>query len=570
MGIPKFFRWITNKYDNLILDTPTNEIDNLYLDANGLIHPCCHKITANNPELIRLHNKDYMSNKNDINDNINIISKLEKLMFNEIINYIIYIKEYCKPKKQLYISIDGVAPRAKMEQQRLRRYRTFKEKNLIKEIHFKYDKEIKSVWDTNSITPGTLFMIKLSNYIKKNLNKTKNDEIKIILSDASIPGEGEHKIMEDIRNSTHDEINCIYGLDADLIMLSLCLDGKVYLLRESINFGKVNMDKLLYFSIEKLKEHLYSEICKTINVIEFELEQKKIIVDYVFLCFLLGNDFLPKLVNLDIGNNSINDLINIYSKILSIRKNYLINDISINYTFLHQILSCLYNSEDYKLKDIQNNIQKKKIYGKYYKNDFERDIEQLKFYPLLYKYKEPKINFNNPDWRSQYYKYYFNINNVTKSSEFLKDICIKYTQGLEWVLHYYIKGCICWKWYYPFRAAPCLRELSIYYSNRIYPTEFLESKPYNPLEQLTLVIPQNSFHLLPSLYSKCILDNIDLYHFYPDDFDVDIEKKLWFHECNPILPIIDDSKIITKITEITLNPIDKLRNTNNYSPLEII
>ena len=76
MGIPKYFRWITNKYDNLILDETENGIDNLYLDANGLIHPCCHKIVSSNPELIRLHHKDYLHNKNNINDDINIISKL--------------------------------------------------------------------------------------------------------------------------------------------------------------------------------------------------------------------------------------------------------------------------------------------------------------------------------------------------------------------------------------------------------------------------------------------------------------------------------------------------------------
>ena len=569
MGIPKYFRWITNKYDNLILDETENGIDNLYLDANGLIHPCCHKIVSSNPELIRLHHKDYLHNKNNINDDINIISKLEKLMFIEIIDYIHYITDYCKPKKLLYISIDGVAPRAKMEQQRLRRYRTFKENTLVKNIHLKYNKDINPVWDTNAITPGTLFMIKLSNYLKKNTTKIIKNKIKIILSDASVPGEGEHKIVKHIRDSNNDNINCIYGLDADLIMLSLCLDSKVYLLRESINFGKINMDKLLYFSIEDLKNYLYDEINSKIDILDFELNKKSIIVDYVFLCFLLGNDFLPKLVNLDIGNNSINDLLDIYIKILSIRKNYLIDTTTINYTFLGQIVSYLYNSEDYKLKDIQKTLEKKKIYNKHYKSNFDREIEQLKFYPLLYKFKEPKINFNKLDWRADYYKYYFNIKNVTKSSKFLNLTCKKYTEGLEWVLNYYIKGCISWKWYYPFRASPCLRELSIYYSNRIYPTDFLDSNPYTPLEQLSLVIPQNSFHLLPKSYSECLLNAIDLYHFYPDDFDIDIEKKLWFHECNPILPIIDDSTIINKISIINLNEINKFRNTNNASAIEL-
>lgn len=57
MGVPSFYRWLVNKYPNVVenaieekgenLDTSLpnpNEIefDNLYLDMNGIIHPCFH------------------------------------------------------------------------------------------------------------------------------------------------------------------------------------------------------------------------------------------------------------------------------------------------------------------------------------------------------------------------------------------------------------------------------------------------------------------------------------------------------------------------------------------------
>jgi len=570
MGIPKYFRWLTNKYDDLIVSSKTTiHIDNLFLDANCLIHPCCRKILKNNPDLIKLHHNDYKTNKYNINTEINIISKLEKLMFEDIVKYIIYLADFVKPNKLLYISIDGIAPRAKMEQQRLRRYRSYKEKQLIDKIYLKYNKQGDEYWDTNAITPGTSFMLKLSHFLQKNLTKKIKSKYKVILSDTSIPGEGEHKIMDYIRkNNENDDIHCIYGLDADLIMLSLCLNSKVYLLREAVNYGKVDMDVLLYFSIDLLRKYIIEEINFELNLEDFVLDNN-VIIDYVFLCFLVGNDFLPTLINLDINENSINDLVLIYIKILSIRKNYLINDGKIDFTFLHQILSYLYNSEDHNLVKIQRNIDRRKIYKKHYNSDLDRELDILKFYPLQFKYKDSNIKLGEKGWRINYYKYYFNINNSFDSEDFIHSICKTYIEGLEWTLKYYTEGCPSWKWYYPFRASPCLRELALYFSERVYSTEFESTDPYTPLQQLVLVIPKHSFQLIPNNYKNIIENDISLCHYYPNDFKLDIENKVWFHECNPLIPIINDDYILNKLNEIELNKFDKLRNKISKNPIEL-
>ena len=99
--------------------------------------------------------------------------------------------------------------------------------------------KIKNEWNSSAISPGTKFMNKLSLKIS---NKPKNEQkykyIKSILSDSLDNGEGEYKIFNYItsNNLNENKNNVIYGLDADLIMLSLLKSNNIYLLRKTYVF----------------------------------------------------------------------------------------------------------------------------------------------------------------------------------------------------------------------------------------------------------------------------------------------------------------------------------------------
>ncbi len=388
MGVPAFFRWLTLRYPKLVIeareelelgfnlneiimnnigiDERMPSIDNLYFDMNGIIHPCAHPEDRDAP------------------------SSLAE-MFNSIFDYCDKLIRIIKPKKLIYMAIDGVAPRAKMNQQRSRRFRAAMDAQQKERISSKIEdewrnkglpsdflnskNEEKFKFDSNCITPGTEFLdqcsIAVRTYIKSRLN---NDplwkDLNVIFSDASVPGEGEHKILDFIRTQrTYDSYDpntyhCIYGADADLIMLSLImhephfcviresLNDKYYLVCQhcgrhghgseecdsvtgKFNRSKATKDEIADYNREKINEIEFSLLKVGIlreylelefkELIELGYDFERIIDDFVFLCFLVGNDFLPNLPSLKIREGAIDALIYLYKKKLPEMKNYLTN-----------------------------------------------------------------------------------------------------------------------------------------------------------------------------------------------------------------------------------------------------
>lgn len=574
MGIPKYFKHIITKYENdgLLKNTKNSEIkiNNLYFDMNCLIHPCVNQVVNEYQAYVKEYNRirDNYRYKSDPE----FTTKLEDKIFNEIDTYLCKIIDQVKPTKLIYMSIDGVAPRAKMEQQRLRRFKSIKEKKMKKDILNKYN--IESInFDTNCITPGTIFMYKLSKYLENTTIKIlKKYNCCVILDDSQNKGEGEHKIMQYIKNYTKDEINCIYGLDADLIMLSLSIDSQMYLIREEVHFGKVNKNSFIYFNVFQFGDILYNEIKDKIfeKIIELHkdnpndneqlseliIEKYDLINDYICLCFLIGNDFLPHIPGIDISNNSINDLLNIYIDIFSIRQRYLVEDYKINFIFIRQIITRLYSNEYIYLKNYQKKINRFKPFIRA-NQKINIELERLNYYPIFNKNK--KIDYFSDNWRYEYYDYYFNIKNEYLNSSDIYNICNNYIEGLQWNLKYYLIDCPSFNWYYQYRAAPLLKDLTKFLLSRVYPKDFNDSIEYTPLEQLAIVLPKESEYLWSDNYRDKLKSDIKLQSFYPNDYRIDTVNKIYLHQCEPILMNIDDIYIRDIFKNIKLNDFEKKR-----------
>lgn len=232
-GIPKLFRWLVDLYPVVLesvgegLSNNAMSVDNFYLDMNGIIHTCTH---SNNDKLIPLK---------------------EQEMFLRIFAYTDRLYKLVNPRKQMFLAVDGVAPRAKMNQQRSRRFRSSKEREVLIADHLAKEGSMPEdeSFDSNCITPGTEFMYRLSLAFRKWIEyKMKTDHFwqtgaEVIFSGPDVPGEGEHKIMDLIReeqakyppDAARNDRHCLYGLDADLIMLSLVThEPHFVLLREKV------------------------------------------------------------------------------------------------------------------------------------------------------------------------------------------------------------------------------------------------------------------------------------------------------------------------------------------------
>ena len=510
MGVPKFFRWISERYpkinqplhappdpetraryfpthkneqeeekDSSILEFGLEDkvfikknpippdFDRLYLDMNGIIHCCSHNnADQDTPSTDPGSKLELVGDEPSITNGGVQISEAE--IFRNCCYYLDRIvTDIVKPKELVYLAIDGVAPRAKMNQQRSRRYRSGKEKeiestfygaHLLKMeqekklfeddgdsiedevygadgLHLgdnqdyltftgKHDKKERTMrsspsksdqvdvketeegrfvgkfettseeesaifnqsyeeflasieesgnesegqpsadsFHSNSITPGTPFFdrctLHLQHFIKQKLQKDPRwANLTVIFSGPDVPGEGEHKIMDFIRNQKQLESynpntrHCLFGQDGDLIMLGLATHEPHFsLLREEVVFSQARRKSQESAVFEKQKienqnagensnmptsslstsinsymhnsnfDFLHMSVLRdylsydfeTRDVISdspFELEQT--IDDFVFMTFFVGNDFLPHMPAVDIADEAFDLLFYTY------------------------------------------------------------------------------------------------------------------------------------------------------------------------------------------------------------------------------------------------------------------
>jgi 5'-3' exonuclease len=492
MGIPAYFSHIIKDYRSIIekLHHLKKNVDIFALDSNSIVYDCVHQFPWDSAIISR---QDYERD----------LIKRVCLKIKEYMNII-------RPKQHIIIALDGVAPFAKMNQQKSRRMKSEIEKNEMCN-HGK-------TWNTSAITPGTAFMNSLGNGLRGFFSKNKH----VIVMDSAVAGEGEHKIFQWLRNSdeAHQKTMVVYGLDSDLIMLALehlSYCPNLYLFRETPHF------------IRSIDNTLDPNSSYLLNIPEFaNILQEKLgpnrIKDYIFLSFFLGNDFIPHSPSLNIRTHGIDVLWGIYKEVLG-PKDFLVDkENDIQWKNVRKLLQSLADQEESLLNkelELRNKWERRansqgKGQGKSDPNNKEDEVaRRFQSIPLLHREKElffhgvlkdnmdmePQVQ-HDCHWEHLYYNFFFGFD-VTGSNlnDQRKAAGIHYLQALTWTFKYYVKGCPDWRWHYKFMYTPLWKDiLSV---TPYFTTDLLNNSgqykdiPVNPITQLSYVLPKSCWNLIP-------------------------------------------------------------------------
>lgn len=598
-------------------------------------------------------------------------------MMVEIFKYIDRIFAMVRPRKLLFMAIDGVAPRAKMNQQRSRRFRAAKERRERDEKEAQIREEVSgqpatddkeddedtpanggSSFDSNCITPGTKFMALVASSIRYYIVERMNREpawkqVKVIFSDASVPGEGEHKIVDYIRRQRLDPDHnpntkhVIYGLDADLIMLSMATHEPYFsVLREDVFWEEQRKYNICTFCGEKghmpdacpervktdpdfkaksaagnpfifldvavLREYLEAEL-KPSGTPPFKWDLEMAIDDWIFLCFFVGNDFLPHLPSLEIREGAIDLLIEIYKANAAAMGGYICKNGTVNLLRVQYILNDLGKIEDRifikrREKDQRRdeNIKRRKRADVDREEVFaaQRSLVSASVQQTVEIVPANDSNGGDPHGNKTIIQQrrHLNVaaaqalkaqlmggalaappaattlsNEPPTSSEQDDDVRLweegakrryyrtkfhvdpENTEFITSLVKSYVEG-LCWVMAYYYQG--CLSwkwfypyHYSPFASDMVnifeFDIKFDLGQPFRPFDQLMGVFPADSRQLVPEPFHRLMTEpDSEVIDFYPEDFGIDLNGKRQAWHGVVLLPFIDEGRLLSALEKV--------------------
>ena len=465
MGVPKFYgMWLRRqKFAGMYSRKLPRHVSGLYIDLNSLIHQACQMA--------------YGYGQYEGTVSVGLLRKLgsvgaERRAFDILRDLIVELYKMVNPEDMIFLAVDGIAPQAKISQQRARRLAGHGGR--------------RGYFDSNSISPGTPFMRHLDDYLNDWLGTGEYPSRQVYYSSHLVPGEGEHKIMNYIRGLEGGN-HVVHGLDTDLIFLTILLPEslQVYLWRDISPGDRVGLD------VNNLRRGLNELMMGSAD-------------NFVLLCMLLGNDFMPTEPSMRDFRTSIDTIVDAY---LQAGVGDLLDE---EYNIIWEKLLLVME----KLSQVEGDLL---------------EVESRKSFAL----GSPALEYarEEGEFSLQRYRDYWYMRSGTPKAEDILQKSLYYLDMWQWTIKYYVYGhdgvnrCL----YYPYYFAPLIEDLvwslgagidQGYDFSRWVSNED-EIRSLHPYEALMVMLPPHSSENLP--LELRTLSTGPLEHLFPKEFHTEYE-----------------------------------------------
>ena len=565
MGVPTLFADLLKKNPRCVGTSPPTGTNFLFIDFNSIIYDVLHTLTGN------------------VDHNIPLADFTQRLII-AVGNRLHQMIGFIRPTDLIYIAMDGVPPRAKMVQQRARRYKGIKERDRNQRILRSHGQPIPYEWDTTQISPGTAFMQDMAAHLRQRIlagdyvaAASGPEQLQIILSDTTVPGEGEHKYLP-LMKRFRDKKSVIYSPDGDMIILAISTNlPQLTIMRKADNpsdgeFSYMNIDMVRseyerLMANEGLNPHAYMQ-------------------DFVLLSCLAGNDFVVpppylKIKYRDLGMG-LDFLMSVYREIHAESGHYLVTpELDINMAMFMRIAERIAGRERGFYQALQrkrDQVRRRRHDAKLEEQrrektpwDFERGLyDHVEFFSpyhpehVEYNPEFDRIDYFGPDYRHQYYETFFH----DSSDQLVDMVCQQYLLTIWFNIRYYFGELPTWRFYYRYEAPPLYTDLVRYMEHHrgSWSTFFrMEMEgPLDPYVQLMLILPHSSARtMLPRSLTEPMTR--ELREYYPMDFRLNVLLGMKGIYSEPILPDIPLERIMALYERVQRGFTEQDRERNRLS-----
>ncbi len=511
MGIKHFFPWLRKKFPHVVSPVRRREaigidVDVLGIDLNGIFHPCAQLIYKYGEPRPSISGHSVGNGKTRLLGHTQQPSaaQLELDLFQEIGRTIDFLVKYVRPRDCLVLCVDGVAGLSKMSQQRGRR--------------FSRPADPTSPFDSCAITPGTEFMHRLDEYLVWHVHQRLHSDaqwanLRVMYSSEQIAGEGEHKIVQYMKRKCRaDQTCCIFGLDADLIMLSMA----VAVSDQHRDTGSLEPRRIFVLRDDMFNPNQFflCAIHELVSSLRLSYPQPGVVHDFIVLLMLIGNDFLPQVPLLDVHSGALDALLDTYHTLgIGFTDPHTAR---IHFPSLAQVLSVC----------VDRGTPLASLRYKYtHRHEYFPDllIERHGQHPTTQAYRDAYYETHIPD---------------------LDVACTQFLYGLQWVTDYYLHRIPTWTWAYPYHYSPMLQDIARTALSYTMPA-YVITAPIDSFLQLLCVLPPHSAHLLPACLRTLVTDpDSPVRQWYPTDIAIDVAGKRAAWEGIVKVPVLNLDDIV--------------------------